>query len=311
MNTDRIIEPLSLWYDPVYKRLAASELGAGHTSGIVPTTDTQPYFGIPRTNEKHLIHRIIIEFWHADQSKIITTNVNYFKTDTHNHIHLTGNLMPAYKSVGAAIGDFLIFWKSKSDEKLFKAELIKHGSPQAASLGLGDAAGGKIMLSPPPRGTSQDAYVDEEAEGYEIASEVEEDLTQDDFPTTKRRGRAQQGARFITLRNKAKGDFVLKQQKHQCQADPSHKSFITPSGLPYMEKHHLISMKFYEEFENDLDDISNIVSLCPMCHRQIHLGRKEDVSKIIEILYEKQKDPLASSGFLLSLAEVKEKYGIS
>lgn len=299
-----------LWEKPVYKRLAASELGAGHTSGIVPVSETQPYFGRPKTSESHLIKKIFIEFWSGDKSKIITTNVNYFKSGTHDHIHLTGNLLPAYKSAGAKVGDILIFWKSKTDENSFKAELVKQDTPRGKTIDskFFSLPGGYMELPTPTIGSSADHF--EEEKEYEISSDIEEDITKADFPTVKRLGRVKQGARFVTVRNKAKGDFALKQQNYKCQVDLSHKSFITPAGMPYMEKHHLISMKFYEEYENDLDDINNIVSLCPNCHRQIHLGDKKDVSKIIEILYTKQKDLLNSAGLSINLDELKKKYGI-
>lgn len=302
---------MSQWKKPVYKQLAASELGAGHTSGIVPTVDTQPYFGTPQSAESHLIKRIFIEFWVGRKSKIITTNVNYFKSDTHDHIHLTGNLLPAYKAGGAVVGDVLVFWKSIEDESSFKAELIKHGSARWAMItepGF-PATGGYIEL-PPPGKDSVLSDTDEEAVDYEILSEVEETLTPADFPTIDRRGRIEQGSRMITARNKAKGDFVLKQQDYKCQVNPSHESFLTPAEMPYMEKHHLISMKYYEEYEKDLDDINNIVSLCPTCHKQIHLGKKEGVGQILEILYAKQKEALESAGFTISLENLKRKYGI-
>jgi predicted HNH restriction endonuclease len=41
-------------------------------------------------------------------------------------------------------------------------------------------------------------------------------------------------------------------------------------GRPFMEVHHLVPMKFQEEFTVELDVPENIVSLCPNCHRIIH-----------------------------------------
>lgn len=298
------------WEKPVYKCLAASELGVGHTSGVVPTVNTQPYFGTPQRTESHLLRKIFIEFWIGKRSKIITTNVNYFKSGTHDHIHLTGNLLPAYKAGGASVGDVLVFWKSNADENYFKAELIKPKSVRWMMItepGFPEV-GGSITLSPPGK-DSLLVEADEEDEDYEVLSEIEETLTPADFPTMNRRGRREQDARMITIRNKAKGDFVLKQQNYKCQVEPTHASFITPAGVRYMEKHHLISMRFYEEFEKDLDDICNIVSLCPTCHKQIHLGRKEEIGKILDILYMIQGKALKSAGFKVDLSELKRKYG--
>ena len=116
------------WFNPVYKKLAASELGVGHTYGIVPTKETQDYFGIPQKDESHLMKEIDIDFWCGDQHETIKTNVNYFVSKTHHHIHLTGNLLPTYMKYGAQLGDIIVFWKSKSDENRFMVELIKPGS---------------------------------------------------------------------------------------------------------------------------------------------------------------------------------------
>ena len=77
----------------VYKILAESELSAGHTSGIVPGVEIESYFGVPYKEESHLIKRIKIEFWHENKNTTIETNVNYFHSKTHNHIHLTGKII--------------------------------------------------------------------------------------------------------------------------------------------------------------------------------------------------------------------------
>lgn len=297
------------WNKPIYKKLASSELGAGHTSGIVPAKETESYFGVPKQESSHLITKIFIDFWAGDKSKIITVNVTFFKSSTHRHIHLTGNLLPVYKGAGAEVGDVVVFWKSQVDPNTFKAELIKQGSERWNEAG-GDKsfskAGGFIDLVPPGGG----GYDESDSE-YELPTEVEDEITVKDFPTTTRQGRKKQGERMVTVRNKAKGDFVLKQQKYKCQVNPLHESFITKAGLPYMEKHHLISMMYYEEYENDLDDISNIVSICPNCHRQIHLGDRNGVEKIIEVLHEQQKEKLNSAGLSISLEELKSRYKIN
>jgi 5-methylcytosine-specific restriction protein A len=294
------------WLKPVYKKIAPSEIGAGHTSGIVPTKNTQDYFGVPSQDTTQLISKIFLELWDNDRSKIIAVNVNYFKSTTHNHIHLTGNLLPAYKSAGAEVGDVLVFWKSSLDPLSFQVELIKKNSKRWNEAGefAFDAPGGDVNLNPPhlEAGDMDTAY--------EIPAEVEEKITSDDFPTVERQGRQRQGERFVTIRNKAKGDYVLKQQKYKCQVDSTHESFVTKAGLPYMEKHHLISMMYYEEYTNDLDDIGNIVSLCPNCHRKIHLGNKNDVKDMLEVLYEQQKVKLEKAGLPISLDLLKEKYGV-
>ena len=145
---------MNKWLGPVYKKLAASELGAGHTSGIVPTRETQDYFGIADKNETHILKEIQIEFWYGEDMEEIKSNVMVYISNTHNgHIHITGNIFPAYMKFGAELGDIIVFWKSSTDENQFKAELIKPGSERWDLIDIeGDFPknGGYLKLWPPP-----------------------------------------------------------------------------------------------------------------------------------------------------------------
>jgi len=145
---------MNKWFDPVYKKLAASELGAGHTSGIVPTRETQDYFGTYEKNETQLLKEIELEFWSGEESEVIKSNVMLYVSATHNsHLHITGNLLPTYMKFGAQLGDIIVFWKSKEDENKFKAELIKPGSERWDMIdveGNFPNYGGYLKLWPPP-----------------------------------------------------------------------------------------------------------------------------------------------------------------
>jgi hypothetical protein len=110
------------------------------------------YFGVSDKDETHLLKEINIEFWSGDEKENIKTNVNYFVSNTHQHIHLTGNLLPTYMKYGAQPGDIVIFWKSKENENAFKAELVKPGSERWDMIDVeGDFPkyGGFLKLSPP------------------------------------------------------------------------------------------------------------------------------------------------------------------
>ncbi|MGV2527447.1 UNVERIFIED_CONTAM: restriction endonuclease, partial [Bacillus thuringiensis] len=50
------------------------------------------------------------------------------------------------------------------------------------------------------------------------------------------------------------------------------------------------------DFENSLDVVGNIVSICPNCHRLIHYGRDKDKKKVLELLFEQRKDSLKKFG---------------
>ena len=67
-----------------------------------------------------------------------------------------------------------------------------------------------------------------------------------------------------------------------------------------MESHHLIPISFQPNFEYSLDVYSNIVCLCPICHRQIHYGLINDRKKLLSVLFEKREERLINSGIVIS-----------
>lgn len=92
-----------------------------------------------------------------------------------------------------------------------------------------------------------------------------------------------------------------------CEIDEDHPSFVRRKNLcNYVEPHHLVPMKYSEEFDVSLDVEANIVSLCSNCHNEIHYGR--DYEKLLEILYEKRKDMLRKVGIHVTLEQLKAMY---
>ncbi len=57
--------------------------------------------------------------------------------------------------------------------------------------------------------------------------------------------------------------------KFLCCVDHAHNTFIS-KGVNYVEGHHVIPMFQQKNYNFPLDDVNNIVSLCPNCHREIH-----------------------------------------
>ena len=89
-----------------------------------------------------------------------------------------------------------------------------------------------------------------------------------------------------------------------CEHDESHKTFLSAStGKQYMEGHHLIPLKYQNEFDNSIDVYANIVCLCPICHRMLHYGTKADREYAAEKLLEDRNDRLIKSGIDLSKKE--------
>ena len=85
--------------------------------------------------------------------------------------------------------------------------------------------------------------------------------------------------------------LALRAANYKCVFDETHKTFLTNKGLPYMEGHHLIPCTYsnaeyyWSNFKRNIDCVENIVCLCPICHRRIHFGSKEEKDTIIKSLY--------------------------
>ncbi len=85
---------------------------------------------------------------------------------------------------------------------------------------------------------------------------------------------------------------VIEKAEYQCQIDNKHMTFYTTKNILFAEGHHLIPMSFQKHFlPINLDRKENIISLCPVCHRAVHLGNEKEKEKRLEILFKiKQKE---------------------
>lgn len=96
---------------------------------------------------------------------------------------------------------------------------------------------------------------------------------------------------------------ALSHASFQCEFMASHSTFPRMiDGLPYMETHHLIPLKYADHFDVSIDVPENIVCLCSTCHNRIHYGR--DKNEMIECLLRLRKDDLHEVGIDIELPEL-------
>lgn len=94
---------------------------------------------------------------------------------------------------------------------------------------------------------------------------------------------------------------ALEMAGFSCEINRGHESFIAENTThKYMEGHHAIPMKWQGEFRNSLDIYANIVCLCPLCHRKIHYGMRNDKIQMMQQLYTTRAARLAQSGIHIS-----------
>lgn len=78
---------------------------------------------------------------------------------------------------------------------------------------------------------------------------------------------------------------------YKCEYNPSHDTFTSASWKKqFVEAHHIIPMAFQEDFAVPLDQVNNIASLCPNCHRAFHLAIPEQKRFYITEIYQKRTE---------------------
>lgn len=161
----------------------------------------------------------------------------------------------------------------------------------------------------------EDEFSEEE---YQLAVQksVASKKSQDIYEEEKKKDRPEpivnKGGKRQWIRSAAKASKALMLSNYTCEIDSSHNTFISKStNMPYVESHHFIPMGKQVEFQYDLDQLANLISLCPVCHRLIHLGTDVDKERILRKLYNQRKQRLENIGIEINFSELKRVYGIS
>lgn len=112
-------------------------------------------------------------------------------------------------------------------------------------------------------------------------------------------------------RNQIIAAHAIAAANYQCENEHTHKTFISAtSNKPYMEGHHLIPLRKQSVFDVSLDVYANIICLCPICHRLLHYGVKNEKEYVTDEIFETRKERLLHSGIDISKTEFKQLLGM-
>lgn len=103
----------------------------------------------------------------------------------------------------------------------------------------------------------------------------------------------------------------LEKAGYLCEVNHNHITFSNAEGKhQYMECHHIIPMNAQKDFKDmKLDSMFNLISLCPICHSQIHYANNKEKGEIFSKMYEIRKEEMLKYGFdLAKINEVFNKY---
>lgn len=94
-----------------------------------------------------------------------------------------------------------------------------------------------------------------------------------------------------------------------CEFDNQHQYFISKfNQRNYVEAHHLIPMKYQDQYDCSLDIHANIVSICLVCHKKIHFGLFEDKKVILDKLFNSRIARLKSCGINIKVSDLYSYY---
>jgi 5-methylcytosine-specific restriction enzyme A len=129
-----------------------------------------------------------------------------------------------------------------------------------------------------------------------------------DTPQEKKKTKNVNG-NLIYPRNPAHAKKVILDANFSCEISPEHKTFIQRFNLkPFTEAHHLIPLRYHNEFKFSLDVPANIISLCPNCHRKLHFGQLEEIESLLKFLLTNRIKRLSKCGLEVPLNKLKIFY---
>ena len=78
----------------------------------------------------------------------------------------------------------------------------------------------------------------------------------------------------------------------------------------YVEVHHFVPREFRNNFENSVDVLANYITLCPHCHRLIHLATDRERIDVIRYIYNQRKDRLKNCGIEVEFEDLLSFYNV-
>ena len=119
--------------------------------------------------------------------------------------------------------------------------------------------------------------------------------TENDIPFVEFFGEiAENSATSELPRNPLYREIALKRENYTCEICGTQKTFVDNNNDEYFEGHHLImyNPRVQRRFRFNLDHPSNIICLCPNCHREIHHSPEERIRALVIKLFTKHNDLL-------------------
>ncbi len=120
-----------------------------------------------------------------------------------------------------------------------------------------------------------------------------EEVNLDDYPETEDfDGRYIETTKTSVVRDSDLRKLALERENYTCELCGTKTTFEGIDGKQYFEGHHLImyNKEVQQRYQVSLDNLANIMCLCPKCHKEIHYAKDEIKIRDVQKLFNRHRE---------------------
>lgn len=278
------------------------------------------YESLQRRNKRlssTVISKSAIKTYTAKSDTILTTTTtkwfNQHNSETQLHIGQDGRDGDEFKDfrLGILIDDYLLMFKYANKDCILAISIPREFYSKYNVTGT-------QRINRKSSSVSVKIQRDYDVNDSEYASDTNSSSTPSEVtplaPANAPSGLKRNASNKAKYRGKpSRGKGAIEQAHYTCEYDPSHQSFKSEkTGENYMEPHHLIPISNQGLYKKDIDITSNLICLCPTCHKQIHHGKKADVKQMLtQFLTVSRQNDLKTCGIEIDLNTLMAYYDVN
>ena len=265
-------------------------------------------------NASYIQQKDALGNYKSSSDDLLNTHLHKWIT-THNgdaQVHVgkqekDGNTFKDFR-LGLTMEDYLLMFKYRNSNKVLAVGIPHEYANKFNIIGFSQSERTTLKIAQKKKDD------EEEKEDFEYTSsaffEENGEITSKSprqAPKRKSKGSSNKGYRG----NPRIGRGALEVANFTCENNKNHKSFISgKTRKKYMEPHHLIPISYQYAFEWDIDITSNLICLCPQCHKQFHHGTAADKKDLIQKFFDRRKADLKQCGIEINIDELKAFYNL-
>ncbi len=162
--------------------------------------------------------------------------------------------------------------------------------------------------------TNEDPEGEEEKQLVDINDVTPEDGDEFDKPEKKVDDTTKTGRRYLDTVFNYRKNIARRMSNYTCELEQYKgcRYFTSKkTNHNYVEVHHFVPREFRNNYEYSIDVFANYITLCPHCHKMIHLATDRERIDAIRYIYNKRVKRLSDCGLHVELEDLMKYYHIT